>query len=112
MKSPICAAKRSPAKEICGAIDGRSRENPAVCLSRFRWQHTTGGVLIYDTAADALFEANNTGLEILRLLAENFSCQQIAAHLARRYGKSAEAILADVKEFVGALAQQGFMERP
>ena len=110
MKNPVCASGRNQVKEICGVIDGESPGRPPVRLSRFRWQRSARGAWIYDIRSDAVFETNDTALEILRLLAEGRSCQQIAAHLVSRYRVSMDAALADVKGFLCALTRHGFME--
>jgi hypothetical protein len=112
MKSPICASEMNPAKEIYGVIDDTIPGSASIRLSRFRLQRTARGILIYDIMSDAIFETNDTALEILRLLAGHCSGQQIAAQLASRYHVSIDAMLADVKTFLCTLERHGFMESP
>jgi hypothetical protein len=107
MKSPACASEMNRAKEICGVIDHASPEGVSLRFNRFRMQRGARGLLIYDIMSDAIFEMNDAGCEIVRLLARRCSCQQIAAHLASRYHTSLDAMLADVKEFLCILEQHG-----
>jgi hypothetical protein len=111
MRNPICALEMKPMKGICGATEGVRPEGPSISLSRFRWQWTANGVLIYDIPSDAVFETNGIALEILSLLADDRSCQQIAVLLGARYRLSSDAILEDVKEFFCALVRYGFVEK-
>ena len=91
-------------------IDSAARRCPRVASSRFRHQRTPGGVLLYDVAGDTTFETNEVGLEILRKCDGQHTCRQIAEHLATRYAQPAEAVQADVSEFLAALERQGFLE--
>jgi hypothetical protein len=84
-------------------MHNNKQESFSICLSRFRWQRTARGMLIYDTLSDAMFKANDTALEILQLFAAGGSCQRIAENLVVDYGLSMDAILGDVQEFLSVM---------
>ena len=67
-------------------------------------------MLLYDVVADATFETNETGLEILQQLDGSRTCQHIAGQLAGRYAQPADLVLPDVYGFVRELELQGFVE--
>jgi hypothetical protein len=91
-------------------IDSAAWLCPRVDSSRFRHQRAPGGVWLYDVATDTTFETNDVGLEILRKFDGHHTCRQIAEHLATRYAQPADAMQADVSEFLQTLERQGFLE--
>ena len=82
---------------------------PRVDACRIRWQRLSECVLLYNIATDAMYETNETGLEILKLCDGRHTCREAAERIASLYARSLEAVLADVTEFVSALASHQFL---
>ena len=76
------------------------------------WQEIDGELVILDLARSTYLTTNGSGAFLAKRLTDEVSEDELAAALAAEYGIAAEDALADVREFVGSLAELELLERP
>lgn len=67
------------------------------------------GAVIFETLREKIFVTNSSGKEILRLLSQGHSLDEIVETLADSYQVPASLIREDVIEFVNQLQEQGIL---
>lgn len=65
------------------------------------------GSVIFETLKEKVFVTNPTGAEIVRLLKEKKSADEIATKLAGTYDGGRDEIRGDVNAFIAGLVQNG-----
>jgi len=75
--------------------------------STLRASANDDGLVLLNVETGQIYTSNVVGGEIWRLLEEGRSEAEIAAHLARVYGRPESAIAEDVHEFIGGLLGLG-----
>ena len=61
------------------------------------------GAVVFDTLREKVYITNDSGKEILSLMAEGLSASEIAERLVREYGGDTSEIQTDVAEFIDGL---------
>ena len=61
------------------------------------------GAVVFETLAEKVFVANETGAEILRLLEQGKSPEEIIAELTENYDADPATIKRDLEQFVSSL---------
>ncbi|MBI4712839.1 MAG: PqqD family protein [Planctomycetes bacterium] len=68
------------------------------------------GSVIFETLCEKVFVTNKTGAEILRLLKQHKTPEEIIAQLAHDYGCSIDLIRNDVEEFITNLTNHALLK--
>ncbi len=68
------------------------------------------GAVVFDTLREKVFVTNETGGEILQLMQEGLSTEEITAALAEIYEQDPGAIRAEVEELIQALRTDGLLK--
>jgi hypothetical protein len=84
---------------------------PRLRPPRIRFHRRDGGVLLYDVAADAVFQGSELTLWMLRLCNGRRTCRQIARALSCRTGGQVAELLSHVLRMARRLERQGLLER-
>ncbi len=67
------------------------------------------GAVVFDTLKEKVYVTNESGSEILSLIADGVSASVIAERLAQEYKKGASQIQNDVAEFIDGLRSAGLV---
>ena len=67
------------------------------------------GAVVFDTLNEKVYITNESGKEILSLMAEGLSASEIAERLAHRFQEDSSAIQNDISEFVEGLQAAGLL---
>ena len=67
------------------------------------------GAVVFDTLNEKVFVTNETGKEILGLMAEGLDVSGIAARLGESYGEQSSNIQPEITEFVDGLQSAGLL---
>lgn len=68
------------------------------------------GAVVFETLKEKVYVTNPTGADIVRLIGQKRSPEQIIAELARSYGTTPAAIAGDVDAFIALLTQNGVIQ--
>lgn len=68
------------------------------------------GAVIFETLREKVFVTNKTGAEILRLLDEAKTTEEIVTQLAQDYEGAEDIIKNDVEEFIAHLTHQAILQ--
>jgi len=74
------------------------------------WQEIDGELVVLDLAKSTYLTTNGTGAFLTKRLVDETSEDDLAAALVAEYGIDREEALADVREFVGSLAELDLLE--
>ncbi len=75
------------------------------------WREEHFGVLLYDRRTDTLYQGNHVAGEVLGLLEEGASGDEIVAKLCARYQANGKAVRCDVEQFLRFLLEQDLAVR-
>ena len=67
------------------------------------------GAVIFDTLNEKVYITNDSGKEILSLMAEGLSASAIAERLVRKYEEDTSEMQNDVAEFIDGLRSAGLL---
>ncbi len=67
------------------------------------------GAVVFDTLSEKVYITNESGKEILALMAEGLSACEIAEHLVRKYEDDTSEMQNDVAEFIDGLQSAGLL---
>ena len=70
------------------------------------------GAVVFDTLNEKVYITNESGKEILSLMAEGLSASGIAQRLGPRYEQGPSEIRSDVTEFIDSLLAAGLLAPP
>lgn len=65
------------------------------------------GTVVFETLKEKVYVTNPTGADIVRLIGQKKTREEIVAELAASYGTTADAIADDVDGFIAELTQNG-----
>ena len=67
------------------------------------------GSVIFETLKEKVYATNETGSDILQLLEQNKTEEEIITELADRYGCDSSTVEKDVKEYIVCLKQNNIL---